>query len=292
MNHNKKTLIGVIFVIVLLSLSVSADQFKDYLGNPTLPEQGKLNPTSSSTISLFDGAATYSYPIEVPPGVNSLSPQLSLTYNSHSSSGQPNILGTAWALSQSYIERDINSTLSPLSDDEFKLIFNGQSHDLIYVPSENRFHTKIETFLYIQNITGAPNTKGIYWLVKTKDGTVLGQCQADGSGGIECLTTSDIRRKKDIANDTDIESDKLNTIRIVKYKAADGGSDKVATGVIAQELAEIYPELVTNIGSEDVENEPLMVNYEGFVPRLIKAFQEQNQKIKVLEARIAELEKR
>ena len=138
-----------------------------------------------------------------------------------------------------YRQIGINPAVS-INERESLVTIDGQSHDLIYVPSENRFHTKIETFLYIQNITGAPNTKGIYWLVKTKDGTVLGQCQADGSGGIECLTTSDIRRKKDIANDTDIESDKLNTIRIVKYKAADGGSDKVATGVIAQELAEIY----------------------------------------------------
>src|SRR3989344_5801331 len=170
-NQFIKANVVCVFLIVLLALPVSADIFKDYIGNPTTPKQSNLKSEGAFTVSLFDGAATYSYPIEVPPGVNSLSPQLSLTYISHSSSGQPNILGTAWALSQSYIERDINSTLSPLSDDEFKLIFNGQSHDLIYVPSENRFHTKIETFLYIQNITGAPNTKGVYWLVKTKDGT-------------------------------------------------------------------------------------------------------------------------
>ncbi|MCH1547253.1 MAG: hypothetical protein L7S44_01670, partial [Flavobacteriaceae bacterium] len=45
-------------------------------------------------------------------------------------------------------------------------------------------------------------------------------------------------------------------------------------GVLAQEIKEVFPELV----SED-DNEMLAVNYQGLVPVLINAIKEQNNKI-------------
>jgi hypothetical protein len=50
------------------------------------------------------------------------------------------------------------------------------------------------------------------------------------------------------------------------------GKQKI--GVLAQEIKQVFPELV----SED-DNEMLAVNYQGLVPVLINAIKEQNNKI-------------
>jgi len=121
--------------------------------------------------SLYTGAATYTYPIEVPPGTNGLAPSLFLSYNSHSARGRAGWVGLGWELSPHYIQRDVNYTPDNTADDEFDLILNGQKYDLIHNSSEGIYHTKTESYLYIQNSTGAPNEKGTYWIVRTRDGT-------------------------------------------------------------------------------------------------------------------------
>jgi cytochrome c-type biogenesis protein CcmE len=62
------------------------------------------------------------------------------------------------------------------------------------------------------------------------------------------------------------------------------GKQKI--GVLAQEIKEVFPELVT----ED-ENENLAVNYQGLVPVLINALKEQENKVQEQEERIKRLEK-
>jgi len=52
-----------------------------------------ITPGQFSTNSV--GAATYSVPIEVPPGTNGLVPKLSLEYNSHRGDG---LVGVGWSL--------------------------------------------------------------------------------------------------------------------------------------------------------------------------------------------------
>ncbi len=62
------------------------------------------------------------------------------------------------------------------------------------------------------------------------------------------------------------------------------GKQKI--GVLAQEIKEVFPELV----SED-DNEMLAVNYQGLVPVLINALKEQDAKMKEQEKKINRLEK-
>jgi len=121
--------------------------------------------------SLYTGAATYTYPLEVPPGTNGLAPSLFITYNSQSAKGRASFVGLGWDLSLSYIQRNVNYTPDNTSDDEFNLILNGNSYELIYNSTEQRYHTKTESYLYIKNQSGAPNENGTYWTVRTKDGT-------------------------------------------------------------------------------------------------------------------------
>ena len=63
------------------------------------------------------------------------------------------------------------------------------------------------------------------------------------------------------------------------------GKQKI--GVLAQEIQEVFPELV----SED-DNEMLAVNYQGLVPVLINALKEQNVKMKEQETKYMEQEQR
>jgi Tfp pilus assembly protein PilN len=62
------------------------------------------------------------------------------------------------------------------------------------------------------------------------------------------------------------------------------GKQKV--GVLAQEIKEVFPELV----SED-DNEMLAVNYQGLVPVLINALKEQDAKLNEQQSEIDRLKK-
>jgi len=63
------------------------------------------------------------------------------------------------------------------------------------------------------------------------------------------------------------------------------GKQKI--GVLAQEIQEVFPELV----SED-DNEMLAVNYQGLVPVLINALKEQQSEIDELKEMVQELASR
>ncbi|MDD5111665.1 MAG: toxin TcdB middle/N-terminal domain-containing protein, partial [Candidatus Altiarchaeota archaeon] len=101
-----------------------------------------------------------------------MTPSVVLTYNSQAAGGRASWVGLGWDVGLSYVQRDVNYTPSNLSDDKFNLFLNGQSFELVYVPSDGRYHTSIESYLYIENKSGSVNnTKGDYWVVRTTDGT-------------------------------------------------------------------------------------------------------------------------
>ncbi len=168
----EKFLIGILLILFTLPfVFASNDIYKPYLHNPTVPKNPGLNLQGTYATTLWPGAATYNYPISVPSGTNGLIPSLSISYNHQSTIGRPTIVGAGWSLSDNYIIRDVNYSFSDTSNDKFKLVLNGQTYNLVYDTTDSRWHTEIESYLNIQNLSGGNNTKGQYWIVKTTDGT-------------------------------------------------------------------------------------------------------------------------
>ncbi|MDD5371704.1 MAG: SpvB/TcaC N-terminal domain-containing protein, partial [Anaerolineaceae bacterium] len=96
----------------------------------------KLPPLDAAQVAPFTGAATYSYPIEVPPGQGGLTPSVSLSYNSNVIDGvtnqtQSSWVGMGWELAAGgMIRRDMHKTQNWDGDDTFSLVMGGVGYDL------------------------------------------------------------------------------------------------------------------------------------------------------------------
>jgi len=128
---------------------------------------------------------------------------------------------------------------------------------------------------------------------------ILGTGEIDSTTGVHG-TISDIRLKENIVDATAKLQDLLR-VRIVNYNLKEF-PDKKLIGVVAQELEQIFPGLVSDIPDEDQEGNDLgtttkSVKTSVFIPMLIKAIQEQQtliesqqSQIDALTARIEALE--
>jgi RHS repeat-associated protein len=161
-------------------------------------EAGWLPVFNEPQVALFSGAATFNYPIEVPPGRAGLQPELTLSYNSRQVDGilswtQSGWVGNGWDLDMPYITRDWSDETSRDHDPPWganvhiacepriRLHFGGVGYLLI--PGERvgtyiRYYTQEESQLRIErynNGLGAPrpaNIGGEFWKVYAPNGTV------------------------------------------------------------------------------------------------------------------------
>jgi hypothetical protein len=102
------------------------------------------------------------------------------------------------------------------------------------------------------------------------------------------IQTSDIRWKENIT-ELPYGLEQVKQLQPVAFTWVDGSPQDVHYGLVAQEVAEVLPELVSGGDSPDA---PLGMNYSELVPVLIRAVQEQQVEIETQEAQIASLEAR
>ena len=159
-----------VFCLILISNYVLADSFSSAINSPTVPNLGALEPIANYGTDISTGAFYYTYNITVAKGTNNLTPTVDLLYNSQSVKGQPSVIGSGWTLTETYIQRDVNGTATNTSDDRFLLKLNGRNYELYYNSSEDQWHTKIESFLQINNLTSSITGRQ-YFRVRTTDGT-------------------------------------------------------------------------------------------------------------------------
>ena len=141
------------------------------LGGP--PALRRLPSVSGGGVDLLTGAATYVYPLEVPPGTNGMQPNLSLVYNSGAAdtllNQQADLVGLGFELAGlGWIQYDPETRA-------YYLNLNGVSEKLVLDDSGpgNTYRTEHETFWRIEHKTGGENGVGsqLYWVVTTQDGT-------------------------------------------------------------------------------------------------------------------------
>ena len=101
----------------------------------------------------------------------------------------------------------------------------------------------------------------------------------DTTVGGDITISSDARLKSNIVS----LGSTLSKLLLIDGKSYEKDG-KQRIGVLAQEIQEVFPELVTEDG-----NEMLAVNYQGLVPVLINAIKEQEDKISRLETMIEKL---
>jgi Chaperone of endosialidase len=107
------------------------------------------------------------------------------------------------------------------------------------------------------------------------------------SGGRLGTTTSSARFKEDVRN-IGTESDGLMKLRPVafRYKESHEPGGLQQYGLIAEEVAEVYPELVVN----DDEGRPQAIRSQLLDPLLLNEIQKQRREIEDLKARLEKLE--
>jgi hypothetical protein len=103
-------------------------------------------------------------------------------------------------------------------------------------------------------------------------------------GNVNC--TSDIRLKRNI---TPINASlaALSSLKGYHYYWKSSENNQLQTGLIAQEVQAVFPELVNTD-----EDGMLSVNYIGLIPHLVEAFKEIRKENEDLKARLEKLEKR
>jgi hypothetical protein len=121
-------------------LGFSTDHFSSWVAGS---EPGAWHfKWNQPTVSTYSGAATYGYPIEAPPGVGGLAPNIDLSYSSRGVDGVilPNQdqgpLGLGWSMSNIEISRSLVETwddgahMTVQYYNQYSLVLNGASHNL------------------------------------------------------------------------------------------------------------------------------------------------------------------
>ena len=117
------------------------------------------------------------------------------------------------------------------------------------------------------------------------DGHGIGSIAHNTSGNFVINATSDARLKKNIIDTKIVGLDILNAIKVREFSWIRKGGLKDPAGLIAQEVASVYPRAVSGSPDGDAKTAPMMISESSFIIPLIKAVQELSAKVTALESK-------
>ena len=87
----------------------------------------------------------------------------------------------------------------------------------------------------------------------------------------------------------------MKDIRVVQFNSFDEETNEIdmsvkRSGVIAQDVINVFPDIVDDVNKDGSTQYSMTINYSGFVPYLIKTVQYLSDKINDLTARLDVLE--
>jgi hypothetical protein len=134
--------------------------------------------------------------------------------------------------------------------------------------------------------TTSDTTTALCYFTDAAFSVAVGSINRNGTNSVAYLTTSDLRLKQDVAqSETGLAA--LMRLNVAEYRFA--GDDNPQQGFVAQELHEIYP-IAVHVGGENPKLDPWMIDYGRLTPLLVRAIQQQHERINVLEQRLEALE--
>jgi hypothetical protein len=134
---------------------------------------------------------------------------------------------------------------------------------------------------------GADTTTTVLKFTDFGNTVAVGQINRNGTNTVAYATSSDLRLKENISDAT-LGLQELLQIHVHEYTFK-GGDTRQEHGLIAQEIATIYPMAAVR-GGDDPNLQPWMLDYGRLTPLLIKSIQQQQAQIEKLEDRLAALE--
>jgi Salmonella virulence plasmid 65kDa B protein/FG-GAP-like repeat len=180
--------IGVSLALCLGLIAAAASQAQTTVPGK-IPGQFAVSPS---------GAATYSIPIQVPPGIAGMEPKLSLNYNSQAGNG---MLGMGWSLGgfssitrcpRTMVQDGVRGSVNNNFDDRFcldgqrlmQVDANGNSLPQTSYSINNlsgygidgtQYRTELESFTRVSVDVGVPSAYGPSWFrAETKSGLSMG----------------------------------------------------------------------------------------------------------------------
>ena len=136
-----------------------------FVGYPTPPDLS----SNEAGPDIFTGTMSYSIPIKVPPGRNGMTPDITLTYRSSNGNGW---IGVGWELEMGAIQRSTRWGVDYTNEDDhhsYQLRKAGSTMDLIFAPTDNFYHAKIESeFTRTRKLTDSYGR--VYWEATNKSG--------------------------------------------------------------------------------------------------------------------------
>lgn len=177
MSWRRTAMIGLGLSVVLWASWSAADKSGVGASAINLPGgPGSISGLGGSfEASLNSGVGSYSVAIDIPPGVNGLTPQIALSYSSGGGNG---MCGMGWSLPCDFVQRNTEDGLPSYGADEGYIASTGE--DLVRIfddarwPDREFYLQRRENALtrYEMKTAAAPDGQD-YWEAVGKDGTQL-----------------------------------------------------------------------------------------------------------------------